>query len=73
MGKVEQGKGNQRYRVGLIEKVTLEPSPVGRWVEGTVLQAEGMARTKALMWAHPGQQGGLLQGRFLFFADTDTV
>ena len=38
MGQVEQGEGNQRYRVGLTEKVTLESSPVGDWVERAVLQ-----------------------------------
>ena len=38
MGHVEQGEGNQRYRVGLIEKVTLESSAVGVWVERAVLQ-----------------------------------
>ena len=38
MGQVEQGEENQRSRGGLTEKVTLESSPIGDWVERAVLQ-----------------------------------
>lgn len=48
MGKIEQGKGNQGCRVGLTEKVILEPCPLCGGVEGAALKTEGMARAKAL-------------------------
>ena len=38
LGQVEQGEENQRSRGGLTEKMTLESSPIGDWVERAVLQ-----------------------------------